>query len=280
MGLVLSNDRYVDDSGVPLNGAKMFVYEVGTETDAATFLDSDLTTPAAQPVLSNQFGIFAPIYIAGNYKLVFKTSADVVLPQFGGDDIEPASVGSATTTSEGTVEIATTAEVAAKTAGKVIDSGDQASMVFAGEQITTGTISLSRIDTAALLATIYPVGAVYNGGSNSTNPATLLGFGTWVAYAAGRAMIGVGTGTDINAVNLVVAGGAEAGEYEHTQLVGEMFKHGHDSDMTEDGGNSADKPERGSGASSGIMTTDLVGGTDAMNVTNPYIGTYLWERTA
>lgn len=46
----------------------------------------------------------------------------------------------------------------------------------------------------ALIATLddryYPVGSIYGNGSNSTNPATLLGFGVWQVYSQGRVIAG------------------------------------------------------------------------------------------
>jgi len=54
---------------------------------------------------------------------------------------------------------------------------------------------------AATLATtvgnlLFPIGSIYTA-TVSTNPNTLLGFGTWSAYGAGRVMIGAGTGTKV-----------------------------------------------------------------------------------
>lgn len=43
------------------------------------------------------------------------------------------------------------------------------------------------------LSTVWPVGSVYIA-VVSTNPATLLGFGTWVAFATGRTIVGIDTG--------------------------------------------------------------------------------------
>jgi hypothetical protein len=37
---------------------------------------------------------------------------------------------------------------------------------------------------------IYPVGSIYVNATNNTNPGTLLGFGTWVAFGAGRVPVG------------------------------------------------------------------------------------------
>lgn len=45
-----------------------------------------------------------------------------------------------------------------------------------------------------VLPYIFPVGAIYTA-TVSTNPVTLLGFGTWTAFGAGRVLIGAGTGT-------------------------------------------------------------------------------------
>jgi hypothetical protein len=47
--------------------------------------------------------------------------------------------------------------------------------------------------TAAINATknaLYPVGSIYTNATNNTNPATLLGFGTWTSFGAGRVMVG------------------------------------------------------------------------------------------
>ena len=42
----------------------------------------------------------------------------------------------------------------------------------------------------AALQAVYPVGSVYINASSTTNPATLLGFGTWVEFGAGRVLVG------------------------------------------------------------------------------------------
>ena len=45
-----------------------------------------------------------------------------------------------------------------------------------------------------LASTLYPVGSIYINASVSTNPGTLLGFGTWTAYGAGRVIVGLDSG--------------------------------------------------------------------------------------
>jgi hypothetical protein len=56
-----------------------------------------------------------------------------------------------------------------------------------------GTNNTKLANTAfvqAALQALHPVGSVYINATNSTNPATLFGFGTWVAFGAGRVPVG------------------------------------------------------------------------------------------
>lgn len=79
---------------------------------------------------------------------------------------------------------------------------------------TYGTSTTQLATTAfvqAALQALYPVGSIYSS-TVSTNPNTLFGFGTWVAYAAGRVMIGVGGGFAAAATG----GSADAITVSHT----------------------------------------------------------------
>lgn len=75
---------------------------------------------------------------------------------------------------------------------------------------------------------IYPVGSLYFNGTSATNPSSLLGFGTWEAYAAGRVLVGVGTGTDVNTTDQSFTLGATGGEYTHGLTIAEI-DHVHES---------------------------------------------------
>jgi hypothetical protein len=46
----------------------------------------------------------------------------------------------------------------------------------------------------AALQALHPVGSIYINAGVTTNPATLLGFGTWAAFGAGRVMVGLDAG--------------------------------------------------------------------------------------
>ncbi|WP_435659001.1 phage baseplate protein, partial [Faecalibaculum rodentium] len=66
-----------------------------------------------------------------------------------------------------------------------------------------------KLDNLAL--TLFPVGSVVITHTN-TNPGTYIG-GTWVAYAPGRVLVGVGTGNDGS--KSVTFGTGTGGEYAH-----------------------------------------------------------------
>lgn len=52
-----------DGTGVPIPGAQLFFYASGTNTQLNTYADSALTTPNANPVVANQFGMFPSIFL-------------------------------------------------------------------------------------------------------------------------------------------------------------------------------------------------------------------------
>lgn len=72
----------------------------------------------------------------------------------------------------------------------------------------------------------YPVGSIYENRTNSTNPSTLLGFGTWVRLR-GRVRVGEGSSTDINGVEQNFPIGTTGGEYSHSLTEDEMPYHSH-----------------------------------------------------
>src|SRR5690606_23156790 len=95
----------------------------------------------------------------------------------------------------------------------------------------TSTGGENRTVTLAILTSYfgnlyYPVGSYYFNYSNSTNPSTLLGFGTWV-QVRGRVIVGQGQGTDVNGTNQTFTAGTTGGEYTHTLSASEIPEHRH-----------------------------------------------------
>jgi hypothetical protein len=82
-------------------------------------------------------------------------------------------------------------------------------------------------DVDTILSSIYPVGSVYINATSSTNPATLLGFGTWSAFGAGRVMVGLdSTDTDFDTAEetggakTVTLTSAQSGTTAHSHTTG------------------------------------------------------------
>lgn len=85
--------------------------------------------------------------------------------------------------------------------------------------------------TLAVVQALYPVGSLYFNASVDTNPATLLGFGTWTAFGAGRVMVGL-DGGDADFNTLEKTGGAKT----HTLSAAEMPVHAHSFSATSGAG--------------------------------------------
>lgn len=135
--------------------------------------------------------------------------------------------------------------------------------------VTSAISAIPAVD----LSSVYPVGSVYINAAVSTNPATLLGFGTWTAFGAGRVMVGLDAGqTEFD--TLEETGGAKT----HTLTVDEIPAHTHSVPNSGSQNNSFD-----SGTTVGndvTGTSGSTGGGSAHNNLQPYIVVYMWKRTA
>lgn len=73
----------LDDNGNPLAAGKVYTYEAGTSTPKTTWTDAAKTTPSTNPIILDAVGR-ADVYADGEYKLVIKTSADVLVSTHDG----------------------------------------------------------------------------------------------------------------------------------------------------------------------------------------------------
>ena len=132
-----------------------------------------------------------------------------------------------------------------------------------------------------MLETIYPVGSIYINAGVATNPGTLLGFGTWTAFGAGRVIVGVdSTDTDFDTVR--ETGGSKTDS--HALTIAELPSHTHETTLR---GNGEDETQNFPSASdnsdpSRTMTSGATGGGAAHShdIVQPYITAYMWRRTA
>ena len=156
------------------------------------------------------------------------------------------------------------------------DSGQVMSTNGEG-QVTFTTLS----GVTATIANAYPVGSLYMNASNATNPATLLGFGTWTAFGAGRVLIGIDS-SDTDFDSAEETGGSKT----HALTIGELASHNHTVGSNDSGtgtGGAAGNMElvRDAGTGNGpAVTSSTTGDGDAHNNVQPYIVVYMWKRTA
>ena len=73
-------------------------------------------------------------------------------------------------------------------------------------QVATTAFVTAAMTAATINNLVYPVGSIYINATVATNPATLLGVGTWVAYGEGRVPVGKASSGTFN--TLGATGGA------------------------------------------------------------------------
>jgi hypothetical protein len=147
----------------------------------------------------------------------------------------------------------------------------------------TTQIATTAFVTTALQA-LYPVGSIYTNASVSTNPGTLLGFGTWTAFAAGRVMVGFNASNTLFDTAEETGGSADAIVVSHTHSVTDPG-HTHTVDASSTAGGAAFGAGTGGGslvvpsATTGISIAST--GSSGTNANyQPYITVYMWKRTA
>jgi len=188
----------------------------------------------------------------------------------------------------------------------VATKADLSSPTFTGTPtLPTGTIattqSFGNSSTAiattafvqAAMAALFPVGAIYTA-VVSTNPATLIGFGTWTAFGAGRVMVGFDSGNALFDTAEETGGSANATLPSHTHTAtvtdpGHLHAVGRAYQITAQpsGPTVADFGDQGSSvqntqtATTGITVSNSTEGSSATNANyQPYITVYMWKRTA
>jgi hypothetical protein len=165
---------------------------------------------------------------------------------------------------------------------------DNTKTTLSGGAITIAPSAITATEVAqSFLDTIYPVGSVYINATVATNPGTLLGFGTWTAFGAGRVPVGIDS-SDTDFDSAEETGGAKT----HTLAIGEIpnatgrfetiranvpFANGvfSTANNSRGNGNSTEGGDSGS-----TVNFDLGGGGGSHNNLQPYIVVYMWKRTA
>ncbi len=208
----------------------------------------------------------------------------------------------------------------------VATKADLASPTFTGTpSLPTGTTGVTQSfgnSTTALattafvqaaLAAMYPVGSIYTNATNSTNPGTLLGFGTWTAFGAGRVMVGFDstntlfdtaeeTGGSPDAITVshthtgtTANGGSASGSFRIENRDNGVAAATNGSGIVSlgSGGSVGGSSLQGSGNDRGTtsvttsvpdhthtFTTGSTGSSGTNANYQPYITVYMWKRTA
>lgn len=144
-----------------------------------------------------------------------------------------------------------------------------------------GQVSFTTLTgVTATIANAYPVGSIYMNATNSTNPATLLGFGTWSSFGAGRVLIGIDS-SDTDFDTAEETGGSKT----HTLSVAELPAHTHtiSGNISRSGFSFEHHQFNSRMPGENFDTNPTVSNTgsgSAHNNVQPYIVVYMWKRTA
>jgi hypothetical protein len=145
---------------------------------------------------------------------------------------------------------------------------------------------------------IFPVGSIYTNASVSTNPATLLGFGTWVAFGTGQVAVGINS-SDTSFNTLGQTGGSKDAvipSHTHTaSSTSTVTDPGHKHQFyqkvgsgylpsaagNETNGSLYDTTTSTTGISVATSTTvTSTGVSPTNNNLQPYVVVAMWKRTA
>ena len=188
----------------------------------------------------------------------------------------------------------------------IATKADLASPTFTGTpSLPTGTTAVTQTagNSTTLLATtafvqaaialLYPVGSIYTNATVSTNPGTLLGFGTWTAFGAGRVMVGFNSGNALFDTAEETGGSADSTLPSHTHtatvtdpghthiLSGSAVTGGAISAAVYSNGLRTDNSNTMTTVTTGISVSNASAGTSGTNANyQPYITVYMWKRTA
>jgi hypothetical protein len=143
----------------------------------------------------------------------------------------------------------------------------------------------------------YPVGSIYMNASVATNPGTLFGFGTWVAFGAGRVPVGFNAADPLFDTAEETGGSKDAIVVSHTHTAtSTVTDPGHFHALTGSRAglgsnhNKLDADNSGTVSNSNttsvttgitVATTNASAGSSGTNANlQPYITVYMWKRTA
>ena len=153
-----------------------------------------------------------------------------------------------------------------------------------------------KTEISSSLSAVYPVGSIYINAGVSTNPNTLLGFGTWAEFGAGKVLVGLDAGDALFDTLEETGGSKNAINVSHTHTAtSTVTDPGHTHGVLTYRGNAPDNWISGSFSNSAVntyatnsattgITVATTNSTEGSSGTNaniqPYIVVKMWKRTA
>jgi hypothetical protein len=231
------------------------------------------------------------------------------------------SVSGTQTLTNKTINLAdnTLTATSAQIAAAVSDETGTGALVFANSPALAGTptaptaatsTSTTQLATTAFVqavkASLHPVGSIYINATDNTNPATLLGFGTWTAFGAGRVPVGFDASDPSFDTAEETGGSKNAIVVSHTHTAESAGAHNHNLAGNNSLGEgiptrgwtsaegksivltSASVVEKTASVSNDIIysagahthTINSTGSSGTNANLQPYITVYMWKRTA
>ena len=136
------------------------------------------------------------------------------------------------------------------------------------------TASTGAVTAAFINNLVYPVGSIYTNMAVATNPNSLLGVGTWVAYAEGRVLVGKQSSGTFDTLNENL--GAETTTLSIAQIPAHTHSFTYANRGDAFGGSYAMSVTTG-----GLTrTTSSQGSGDSHTNLQPSVTVYMWKRTA
>jgi len=180
----------------------------------------------------------------------------------------------------------------------VATKADTASPTFTGTPVAptaSAATNTTQLATTAFVQAafqiLHPVGSIYINATNSTNPGTLLGFGTWTAFGAGRVPVGFDSTNALFDTAEETGGSADAVVVSHTHtatVTDPGHKHTYSAHLNTAVAGPVSLADRmplttadTSTATTGITVANSTTGSSGTNANyQPYITVYMWKRTA
>ena len=149
---------------------------------------------------------------------------------------------------------------------------------FTGNTSSPAPKDVVTFDMLQKYLELYKVGDLYIT-TDTSNPATRLGYGTWQRYAEGRALVGFSSDVSSATPDWVKQIGNTYGSYTHKLTIEEMPRHNHTTQLllNSDGGISS--LENG-GPATADFPSSFSGGDQPHNNVQPSIIVFVWRRVS